>query len=148
MPLTTEQIQQLDEALDRGEPTPWLFSEDGLRVVGIIRRLEEIETEYGQALTLVLEVDNHERRILLTEVLKRKLKRLDVRAGEPIGIERDPEKTRPKNGGTPYWDYQVRRLEDQQPQELDWSSKAALTETVDAELIEYSDDDAPPNYQD
>ena len=137
MALSNDEIQLLHTALDRGEPTPWLFDEDGLRVLGTVRRLEEISTkDFGQALTLVFEVDDKERRVLLTTVLKRKLERLDPKAGEPIGIERDPEKTRPKDGGAAYWDYQVRRLEDEQPKELNWGSRQALPEMVDAEVLE------------
>lgn len=136
MSLSNEEIQQLDEALDRGEPKPWLFDEHGLRVHGRVCRLEEIPTDYGQVLTLVLEVDDQERRILLTTVLERKLKRLAPKSGEPIGIEREAEKTRPKDGGTPYWDYQVKRIEDRQPQELNWGSRAALAETVDVDTVD------------
>ena len=136
MSLSQEEIQQLDEALDRGEPTPWIFEEHGLRVRGRVCRLEEMPTDYGQALSLVLEVDDQERRILLTTVLKRKLKRLDPKSGEPVGIERDAEKTRPKDGGTAYWDFRVKRIEDRQPQELNWGAKAALPEGVDADLVD------------
>lgn len=96
MPLTSDEIKQLGTALDRGEPTPWKLDSDGLRVFGIVRRLEEIETrDYGPALSLVLEVEGQERRLLLTAVLKQKLQRLNVKAGEPIGIERATEKTHP-----------------------------------------------------
>lgn len=136
MSLTNDEIQLLHTALDRGEPTPWLFDEDGLRVLGTVRRLEEISTkDFGQALTLVLEVDGKERRILLTTVLRRKLKRLDPKAGEPIGIERDPKKTRPKDGGAAYWDFQVRLIEDEQPKELNWGSRTALPEAIEAEIV-------------
>lgn len=138
MPLTTDEVQQLHEALDRGEPIPWKFDEDGLRVFGRPRRLEEIKTDYGQATTLILEVDGRERSIIVTTVLENKLQRLDIQAGEPIGIERDAEKTHPLSGGTAYWDFRVKRIEATQPTQLNWGTKAELPEAVDAEVVEDS----------
>lgn len=136
MSLTSDEIQRLGEALDRGEPIPWKFDEDGLRVFGRPRRLEEISTEFGQATTLVLEVGNQERSIITTTVLANKLKRLDIKAGEPIGIERAAEKTYPASGGAAYWDFAVKRIEDKQPTQLNWGNPPELPQTVDAEVVD------------
>lgn len=136
MPLSPEEIQQLGQALDRGEAVPWKFDSDGLRVFGRPRRVEEIQTEYGPARTLVLEVEDQERSIIVTTVLANKLRRMDIKAGEPIGIERAAEKTFPAGGGAAYWDFSVKRIEDAQPTQLNWGAKAALTETVDAEVVD------------
>ena len=137
MPLNQDDKQHLSEALDRGEPKPWLWNEDGLRVLGTVRRLEEIETkDFGKSLSLILEVDGCERRILLTTVLKQKLMRLNIQVGQALGIERSAEKTSPVSGGTPYWDYGVAILQDEVAEGLNWGTQKGLPETVDAEVVD------------
>lgn len=136
MTLSNEEIRQLHTALDQGEPELWIFEKDGLRVLGRVSRVETVQYPNGPSLTLILEVDDKERRLILTTVLESKLQRLDVKPGEPIAIERAAEMASAANGN-PYWDYVVKRIEGSGQKELNWGTRQALPqETVDAEVVE------------
>jgi hypothetical protein len=139
--------EEIQQALDRGEPEPWIWTDDGSEVVGVALRKERRSTKHGAADFLILEVDGDERSVLVgNEVLIKKLKASQLQAGEWVGIRRLGERQPTTANGRPYIDFKV-VVAGRKNQALEWGDTKALPETVDAELVEYSDDDAPVDYE-
>lgn len=145
---TARPQDEIRQALDRGEPKPWIWNEDGDEVIGRALGVERRQTKHGEPYFLILEVDGDERSVLAgNQVLLGKLKGLHLQPGDWIGIRRLGEK-QSQNGMT-YVDYSVKTLATGQ-RELSFEHAKALPESVTTEVVDDgyvpSDDDAPPEY--
>jgi hypothetical protein len=141
---TSTPKEEIRQALDRGEPKPWIWSEDGDEVIGQAVGVEKRQTRHGEPYFLILVVDGEERSVLAgNQVLLGKLKGLHLQPGDWVGIRRLEE--RESQNGKTYRDYSVKTLQ-AEARELSFERAKALPETVTGEVVDdgYTDFDAPP----
>jgi hypothetical protein len=144
---TSTPKDEIRQALDRGEPKPWLWPEDGDEVIGRALYVEHRQTKFGEAAFFVLDVDGDERSILCgNQVLLGKLKGAHLQPGDWVGVRRLGE--RESQNGQTYVDFSVKTLATEN-RELSFAAAKALPESVtDAVVVDehtYADDDAPPD---
>lgn len=98
---------ELSKQLEQGNPATWMWEEDGVEVIGRAVRKETAMTTEGPCDILVLDVDGELRSVwLMHTALVSKLRRLRPQAGDWVGIKH-LGKREPKQGGRPYYDYNV-----------------------------------------
>ena len=110
----------INKALDADYPESYRFEEEGQKLVGIFRRVDTGQTEYGETRILVLEVEGKEVGVwLFHEALTSQLKKAKPKVGQQVGLKYLGKKQ--GKGRYSYHNYRV-VTEPQEGASFDWDA--------------------------